>query len=306
MEDSYKQPDSEKLQIIRHPLYRSCAKFKLPWFQLRVFYIRISNIFMDDLTPQCLTLNHIPLSSDTLLEVNGVRCDMNSEGLQSLLRIDRADKRSEEATFISTDSIRFSGSVRFEVIHNEELVIHGLLEMSSASGDSEGGGRKWSMECELGTNGFLKGRQVVDCEVFSPSIEVYVAGCFEGTPIILTRTLEVGSRNKQSRNGMLDSIPENEATEFQKNMDSRVNDQQVADYRSYSSHKPENDDDYRSMYLGRTEYMEGEDGELSWFNAGVRVGVGIGLGVCLGVGIGVGLLVRTYQATSRTFKRRIP
>lgn len=51
--------------------------------------------------------------------------------------------------------------------------------------------------------------------------------------------------------------------------------------------------------------MDGEDGELSWFNAGVRVGVGIGLGVCLGVGIGVGLLVRTYQATTRTFKRRL-
>lgn len=53
------------------------------------------------------------------------------------------------------------------------------------------------------------------------------------------------------------------------------------------------------------EYLEGEDGALSWFNAGVRVGVGIGLGVCLGVGIGVGLLVRTYQSTARNFRRRL-
>lgn len=52
--------------------------------------------------------------------------------------------------------------------------------------------------------------------------------------------------------------------------------------------------------------MEGEDGELSWFNAGVRVGVGIGLGVCLGVGIGVGLLVRTYQVTTRNVRNRFP
>ena len=50
--------------------------------------------------------------------------------------------------------------------------------------------------------------------------------------------------------------------------------------------------------------MDGEDGELSWFSAGVRVGVGIGLGVCLGVGIGVDLLVRTYQATTRNFRGR--
>ena len=48
-----------------------------------------------------------------------------------------------------------------------------------------------------------------------------------------------------------------------------------------------------------------EDGEMSWFNAGVRVGVGIGLGVCVGLGIGVGLLVRTYQSTSRNLRRRL-
>ena len=75
---------------------------------------------------------------------------------------------------------------------------------------------------------------------------------------------------------------------------------QVAEYRNY---KPENEE-YGNMYW-RTEYVEGEDGELSWFNAGVRVGVGIGLGICLGIGIGVGLLVRTYQATTGNFKRRL-
>lgn len=49
---------------------------------------------------------------------------------------------------------------------------------------------------------------------------------------------------------------------------------------------------------------EGEDGELSWFNAGVRVGVGIGLSVCLGIGIGVGLVVKAYQGTSGNFRIR--
>lgn len=70
----------------------------------------------------------------------------------------------------------------------------------------------------------------------------------------------------------------------------------------YDNYKLEHEEDYR-VYWGRTDYIDGEDGELSWFNAGVRVGVGIGLGICLGVGIGVGLLVRSYQATTRTFKR---
>jgi hypothetical protein len=51
------------------------------------------------------------------------------------------------------------------------------------------------------------------------------------------------------------------------------------------------------------DYGDGEDGELTWFTAGVRVGVGLGLGLMLGVGIGVGLMVKTYHTTTRTLKR---
>ena len=61
---------------------------------------------------------------------------------------------------------------------------------------------------------------------------------------------------------------------------------------------------YSGNLYPATEYWEGEDGELSWFNAGVRVGVGIGLSICVGIGLGVGLLVKTYQGTTRTFRRR--
>lgn len=75
---------------------------------------------------------------------------------------------------------------------------------------------------------------------------------------------------------------------------------QISEHPNY---KPENED-YNSLYSG-TEYLEGEDGELSWFTAGVRVGVGIGLSFCLGIGIGVGLLVRTYQGTTNNFRRRL-
>ena len=45
--------------------------------------------------------------------------------------------------------------------------------------------------------------------------------------------------------------------------------------------------------LEGSSYGEQDNGQLTWFNAGVRVGVGIG----------VGLMVRTYQATTRTFRR---
>lgn len=71
----------------------------------------------------------------------------------------------------------------------------------------------------------------------------------------------------------------------------------------FSDHKPESEY-YNHLYSG-TDFLEGEDEELSWFNAGVRVGVGIGLSICLGIGIGVGMLVRTYQGTARNFRRRL-
>lgn len=76
---------------------------------------------------------------------------------------------------------------------------------------------------------------------------------------------------------------------------------QIPDYLNY---KPESED-HNHLYYSGTDYFDGEDGELTWFNAGVRVGVGIGLSICVGLGIGVGLLVRTYQGTTRNFRRRL-
>ncbi|XP_021900755.1 uncharacterized protein At1g01500 [Carica papaya] len=247
------------LQIIRYSPYQPCAKLPSPWFDLRVFYVRVSNVKVDDSTPEFLTLSHIPLSPDTLLEVNGVRSSIYSDGVSSLLRRDRADKQSEEATFVSTDSIRLTGSVKFEVYDKDDVILSGFLEMSNSkglTGESKNNMKRWNMNCEseitAGT-GFLKGKQITSSELTLPTIEVYY-------------------------------------------------DLQPAEYTNY---KQENDEDYSNMYWRRTEYIDGEDGELSWFNAGVRVGVGIGLGICLGVGIGVGILVRTYQATTRNFKRRL-
>ncbi|KAH7850347.1 hypothetical protein Vadar_031431 [Vaccinium darrowii] len=299
-----KTPDSE-LRITKNPLFSS--KFSLPWFHLRVFYVRISSFSVDNSTPECLTLNHIRLTPDTILEVNGVRCSNNCKGISSVLRRDRVDKKSEEATFVCTDSIRLAGSVKFEVFDKDDMVLYGVVEMSSSNGlnGESRSSKKWKMNCVSvmsTTSGFLKGKQITGSESFSPTIDVYVAGCCLDKPIILTKTLQLGLRKKHKRKVTLDSIPEYETTESQKDTPPGL-DLQVTEYRNY---RPESEEDYNMMYWGRTGYMEGEDGELSWFNAGVRVGVGIGLGVCLGVGLGVGLLVRTYQSTTRNLRSRFP
>ncbi|CAN6685959.1 unnamed protein product [Malus baccata var. baccata] len=79
---------------------------------------------------------------------------------------------------------------------------------------------RWSMSCEsdiVASTGFFKGRQFMGPESTSPSIEVYMAGSFSGTPIILTKILLLGLWKKHARTGLLDSIPEYGATEDQKN-----------------------------------------------------------------------------------------
>lgn len=298
-----------ELQLARFSRHQPRVKaYSSSWLDLRVFYVRISNFQVDNLTPEFLTLNHIPLSPDTLFEVNGVRCSGHSEGVSSSLRRDRADKKSEEATFVTTDIIRLTGSVKFEVYDKEDLILSGILEMANCNGllgESKGNAKKWNMSCmsKLGV-GFLKGKHLTGAETTSPIIDVYVAGSFSGNPIILTRTLHLSSRKKQSWKSMLDVIPESETPESNEDQFPEY-DLQGTEYARYKQDIDNSEDDYyNNMYWKRREYLDNEDGELSWFNAGVRVGVGIGLGVCLGIGVGVGLLVRTYRATTRNFTRR--
>ncbi|XP_076950177.1 uncharacterized protein At1g01500-like [Bidens hawaiensis] len=111
------------LQIIKYPNYQPYTKPLLPWFDIRVFYVRISNFMVDGYTPEYLTLAQIPLSPDTILEVNNKRCTLDSQGILCRLKRNRIDKKFEEATFVSTDSIRLSGSVKFEVFDGEDLIL---------------------------------------------------------------------------------------------------------------------------------------------------------------------------------------
>ncbi|PKA65988.1 Uncharacterized protein AXF42_Ash010397 [Apostasia shenzhenica] len=310
MEQSYDPGFKDNLpdcgrKIIMHPLYHP----KLPpWLDIKVFYVRVSSCDVHESTSDCLTVNHIPLHPDTVIEVNGRRSNIYSDCISSYLRRDRVDMNSEEATFVSTDSIRVTGSVRFEVFDENDLMLVGVLEFFKGNGyvgESKGHEMRWSINCHpVESTGvrFLKGKQCTNMEIRSPTLEVYVAGCFSGNPIILTKTVKLGLQKKNQKKLVLNSIPENDSMELMKDFSSE-DALQLSDYQD-SQIKNDLEMDYDSINL-RTECLEGEDGELSWFNAGVRVGVGISIGICLGVGIGVGLLVCSYQATARNFKRLI-
>ncbi|KAJ7962458.1 Erythronate-4-phosphate dehydrogenase family protein [Quillaja saponaria] len=302
------------------------------WFEIRLFYVRVAPCVTDSV-PDHLTLCHLHREIGVSLEINGHRIPA-SEAATLKLRRDRVDKESSEVTYVSTDSIRVTGSVEFEVYENEGLILCGSLERLEANWTNGGVGlgndskSGWIMDCHMaaaissGSSAFFQPKLGVS----SPSIEVYVAGCCSGVPVILTKTTQMSLRRKLLRHSMLDAIPEDEEIEKeQKSTKGLVHQRKLQSIcPNLSGHIPLSEemtvvyvleitgpevDGYESdLKTGHGFHYEdmytGEDGQLSWFNAGVRVGVGIGLGMCLGVGVGVGLLMRSYQATTRNFKRR--
>ncbi|CAN6285068.1 unnamed protein product [Urochloa humidicola] len=269
---------------------------------LRVFYLRVSRCEVDESMLDTLTLTHTPLTPDTDLQVMS-GADQKPSSISSgggsvscSLRRDRVDARSQEATFVSTEAVRMSGSVRFEVSNKDERLMMGILEVCDAEGK-----KSWVMKCQATTqrvSGFLRCGDGAK----PPAVEVYVAAVFRGTPVVFTKAMQLRFRRRRQVKAFMDPIPEcGEQAEDMKETPPKHGTQE-SEYRCYKP-DPEDED---GLYLKSEGIDEDEEySELSWFTAGVRVGVGISLGICLGVGVGAGLLARSYQSTSRNLKRRL-
>ncbi|XP_031128706.1 uncharacterized protein At1g01500-like [Ipomoea triloba] len=277
--------------------------------EIRLFYVRIAPCTVDAV-PNHLILRHLRREMGVWLEMNGSRLP-SSDAASITLRLDRADKDSSEVTYVSTDNVRVSGPVEFEVQEMKDvLILCGSLERvetpwNNGNGSENSSRTGWSMDCYTAASLVSGGSSFCNPKLgfCSPSIEVYIAGCCSGVPVILTKTIQVSPRKKVLRQGMLDAIPEDEEIwKDQRSVNGLVLQRKTpiaeADMDDYGlDEKAVHGSYYDGMYPG-------EDGQLSWFNAGLRVGVGIGLGMCVGVGIGVGLLMRSYQATTRNLRRR--
>ncbi|XP_058076357.1 uncharacterized protein At1g01500-like [Magnolia sinica] len=144
------------------------------------------------------------------------------------LRCDRIDKESSEVTYVSTDNVRVTGAVDFEVFEKEDLILCGSLERMESSSKNGGVGFNqhhhqpldndsktgWSMDCysaaSLTTGSFAFCQPKLG--ISSPSIKVYVTGCCSGFPLILMKTIHLSPRRKPLRQTTLDFIPEDEET----------------------------------------------------------------------------------------------
>lgn len=177
------------------------------WFEIRLFYVRVSPCVVDDV-PNSLTV-HFRREIGVSLEINGAV--VPASDLASItLRRDRINKETLEVTYLTTDSIKITGGMEFEVLEDGgDVIICGLLERLESpwvNGGSDNNG--WSMESYTaaglcsGSSAFVQPKLGVS----APSFEVYIAGCCSGVPVILTKMIQVSPRRKAARCGMLEAI----------------------------------------------------------------------------------------------------
>lgn len=98
-----------------------------------------------------------------------------------------------------------TGCVDFEVYDKEEMVLCGNLDRIEGAWSNNGtvsdAKTGWGMDCYVAMrNGSGS----------SSSVEVYIAGCCGGVPVILTKTIQASPRRKVARHVTLDAIPEDE------------------------------------------------------------------------------------------------
>ncbi|CAK9203487.1 unnamed protein product [Sphagnum jensenii] len=232
------------------------------WFHIKLIYARLSGNCCCATTsrdaaaaaaPESLCLRFPPRSIGTALEVNGGRISPSEQPVLVLRREKRRTRRSDpesaEATSLSTDDVRTSGPLSFEILFKDEALVAGTitLEQHSVSdslqqqGGDDGvynsssleqknsidGLRRWSLDCACVVVGhagsiFSKLRRHdhnIPCPSSSsssplspPAMEVCLVARNLGTPVILIQTVHLTAPRRRSscRQSTLEAIPEAE------------------------------------------------------------------------------------------------
>jgi hypothetical protein len=180
-----------------------------------------------------------------------------------------------------------SGDLCFEVYFRDEPLIFGTLEKRQEIREDLMPETTWTVEC---SSRLEYSSQWLFDAMSIPTVDVYVRGRISGFPVILSQTVQLLPRRKRFRHCTLNVIPEGCETA------ETCND--LSDMEPESDHS---ESGFLESNSGDCDWVEIEEQEDSWIQSGLRIGIGISLVMCLGVG----LLVRTYQGTSRTLRKRI-
>lgn len=232
------------------------------------------------------------------LEINGRRIHPSCSAFLTLERSRADEKSSDEVAYVSTDSIRVTGNLCFQVFLRDELLISGTLEKKTSDQAitmAEDMNEKiWSLQCSCK----LEYTSKWPFQTLSvPSLDVFLAGRMSGYPLILTQSVQMIPRKKRQRHGSsLDVIPEGNETENEDLTETCSDSDHDWDECSCSDSSSSGFFDSSSeSNNGGLEFEPEEDEEDSWFNSGLGFGLGLGLGM-----LGVGLLVN-----SKGMRRRL-
>jgi hypothetical protein len=233
------------------------------WFHIKLIYARLSgNCFCATTSrdaaaaaaPESLCLRFPPRSIGTALEVNGGRISPSEQPVLVLMREKRRTRRpdpeSAEATFLSTDDVRTSGPLSFEILFKDEALVagtitpdqqHSVSDSLQQQGGDDGvynssslvqkssidGLRRWSLDCACVVVGhagsiFSKLRRhdhnmprpssSSSSSLSPPAMEVCLVARNLGTPVVLIQTVHLTAPRRRSscRQSTLEAIPEAE------------------------------------------------------------------------------------------------
>ena len=194
-------------------------------------------------------------------------------------------RRDKTCCYVSTDFWKIRRKTSFEVCDGDDVWLTCVL----TPGDGA-----WTLECKIAEAAEAKGAQ----PRWEMNIEVSLVGKCKSCPCFLSQTARTTRKIKTtlSKSSALSLSAINE-------------DEQTAHVpERYMGLLPDFSEQFEATYKalgGQGSLSEGEGtGDITWFNAGLRIGVGVGLGICLGAGLGAGIIMRSYQAASGGIKRR--
>jgi len=229
-------------------------------FEAQALFIRTSGAGNMDSWPDVLTVRGVTSDEEA--------CPSSDSSKASPSEIKLHARRDKPCCYIATDAWSVTDETVLELCDGEDAWVRFSLQ-PVASAEREAS-PSWTLECRKQER--PEGEE--DIPRWDMDIEISVVGKSGDVPTFLSKTWRATRRISTTRSSSLETLQEEEVLLSPGGFAERF------------------EETYRA--LGGTGSLNDEPGDLTWFNAGLRIGVGVGLGVCLGAGLGAGILMRSY------------
>jgi len=277
-------------------------------FEAQAFFIRTKGAGNMDSWPDVLTIQEV-VSDEEGVEGEKQKSRARPKGKG---RIKFHLRRDKPCCYVSTESWAVTERTTFELCDEGDVWLICVLAQAERDGR-----KTWTLECRMG--------EEEDPSLDTPPrwgmhIEVSLVGKCSDCPCFLSQTTHTTRRINNNRNAPRSAAAianggkplvaieeENELVAPATPKHSELS--EGVPVPTHSVLLTERFEETYKALGGKGSLVDGaevgENGDITWFNAGLRIGVGVGLGVCLGAGLGAGILLRSYQYTANSLKRRL-